>query len=332
MESAGTESPLEEARELLEIALRDLESCKVLYERNTTRESSLLHLEQASEKILKAFIIGVLLSPLKLLIDLAEKLKVREKYSHVHIFLKRHVNMYINPKGLGHEFRGFSEDFLPSLYNEFCIGELPSYIKDVFNALLSIIKSNEERVIKHLMDQGLDSESAREVYNLVISLPSQLPIHDIRQRLCNKSATEGFGKALREIKEGQRPCLKDTNYMVTYVKETVENAYNQVLKTHGELLKMKVGELMEVRRLNQLLPREVLEMSIEQVLRNLVVGTVIFIAAIPFHICIARYYNVVRYEKGKVPKEDIEEVPNAVKTLEQLHEIVRNMLGLMETI
>ncbi len=313
---------------LLKHAEEDLKAAKVLYD-NELMLQSLYHLEQASEKILKAYLIGVLLYPMKLIVDNAESLGTAGKFRDIHGWLKSSIYNNIVPKNLGHAFSGFMKEFLPHLYKGYCSGRLIDYVNATLRAWLPRVRMSKERIIAKLVEQGATKEVAEKVYNLLINVLSQpAPIaigEDIRRKSCEKARSD-FGASLEKLGDEEKPCLQAAALLVEYVEELAEKAYTQVTTEYRGLLGQKIGEVLEAVGLSDILPRDLLEETIEYLLRKFVIGNIVIYTTLPLHFCLLKYYNATRYGEGTVPKEEFEAIPNTIKTLNRLHELTRTLI------
>ncbi len=315
---------------LLKHAKEDLEAAKVLYE-NELMFQSLYHLEQASEKILKAYLIGVMFYPMKLIVDSAESVGTAEKFRDIHNWLKSATYNYMVPKNLGHAFSGFMKEFLPRLYRGYCSGRLVDYINATLKAWLPRVRISKERIVAKLMERGATREIAEKAYDLliyVLSQPAPIAIgEDIQRKSCEKARSD-FGASLEKLREEEKPCLQATTFFVEYVEELAGKAYNQVASEYRGLLGQKIGEVLEAVGLSDILPRDFLEETIEDLLRKLVIGNTVIYAMLPLHFCLLKYYHATRYGEGTVPKEEFEAIPNTIKTLGRIHEITRTLISL----
>lgn len=316
---------------LLKHAEEDLKAAKVLYE-NELMLQSLYHLEQASEKILKAYLIGVLLYPMKLIVDNAESVGTAEKFRDIHSWLKSATYNYMVPKNLGHTFSGFLKEFLPRLYKAYCSGRLVDYVNATLRTWLPRVRRmSKERIVAKFMEQGATREVAEKIYNLLIYVLSQpAPIavgEDIRRKSCEKAKSD-FGASLEKLGKEEEPCLEATTLFVEYVEKLAEKAYNQVVSEYRELLGQKIGEVLEAVGLSNILPKSILEEKIEDFLRNLVIGNIVIYMMLPLHFCLLKYYPATRYGEGTVPKEEFKTIPNTIKTLDHIHEITKTLTSL----
>ncbi len=314
---------------LLKHAKEDLKAAKVLYESELMLQS-LYHLEQASEKILKGYLIGVMLHPMKTIVDSAEGAGTAEKFRDIHNWLKSATYNYIVPKNLGHTFSGFMKEFLPRLYKAYCSERLVDYVNATLRSWLPRVRRmGKERIVAKLMEQGAMRETAEKVYDLliyVLSQPAPITIgDDIRRKSCEKARSD-FGASLEKLREEEKPCLQATSFFVEYVEELAEKAYNQVVSEYRELLGQKIGEVLEAVGLSDILPRDFLEETIENLLRKLIIGNTVISATLPLHFCLLKYYHATRYGEGTVPKEEFEAIPNTIKTLGHIHDITRTLI------
>ena len=132
--------------------------------------------------------------------------------------------------------------------------------------------------------------------------------------------------SLEKLREEDTPCLQATTLFVDYVVELAEEAYNQAISEYREVLDQKIGEVLEVVGLSDIFLKNLLEERIENLLRNLIVGNIVIYMMLPLHFCLLKYYNATRYGGGTVPKEEFENIPNAINTLGRIHEITRTLV------
>ena len=315
---------------LLAHAEEDLKAAKVLYE-NELMLQSVYHLEQASEKILKAYLIGVLIYPMKFAVDVAENVSTAEKFRDVHIWLKRAVYNYLVPKKLGHDFSGFLKDFLPRLYKAYCSGRLIAYVNATLRSLFSRVKMSKEHIIVESMKQGVAREVAEKLYNLIIHVLSQLAPttigEDIRRKFCEKAKLD-FVSPLEKLSKEEKPCLQVTTLFVEYAEEVAERVYNEVISEYGEFLSRKTREVLEAVDLVDILSQRILEETVEGFLRSVTVDRFAVYMMLPLHFCLLKYYHATRYGEGTVPEEEFETIPHTIKTLSHIHGITKNLTSL----
>ncbi|MEM0463045.1 MAG: hypothetical protein QXO02_05820 [Thermofilaceae archaeon] len=69
--------------------------------------------------------------------------------------------------------------------------------------------------------------------------------------------------------------------------------------------------------------------DIEKAVRNLkdiLLGAIMLLSALPLQWCLSRYYGA-RYGDVDVPAEDIEEIPNLIETIRNLHTFAKRLIG-----
>lgn len=318
------------ADRLLKHAEEDLEAAKVLYERGLMLQS-LYHLEQASEKTLKAYLIGIWFYPMKEVVDTAENIGTAEKFRDIHYQLKSAIYNYIVPRNLGHDFSRFLNRFLPWLHEAYCSERLVEYVNVTLKAWLQRVTINKERVIAKLMEQGTTREMAEKVYSLLVYILSQpAPITiggDIRRKSCDKARLD-FGTSLERLKREDRLCLQATTLFIDYVMKLAEEAYNQTILEYREVLDQKIREVLEPLGLSNIFPENFKNFLIKDLLRSLIVGNIVIVMTLPLHFCLFKYYNATRYGEGTVPKEEFENIPNAINTLRHIHRITTTLISL----
>ena len=160
---------------LLDKAREDLEASRILYERGL-KASALNHLEQASEKILKAYFIGYLIDFLRFIYELAEQANAQEFNRDIHRLVKQAVKQYAIPKHLGHDFNAFLNEFLPKLYVGVCGGIFASYFRySIAHSFIPYVSRYRERILATLMEEGLDRVQAEKLPDAVIRIVHQVP-------------------------------------------------------------------------------------------------------------------------------------------------------------
>jgi len=332
------------ANKLLEIAEEDLKAAEVLYV-NELMRPSLYHLEQASEKILKAYLIGVLLYPMKFIVDNAEKVGTAGKFGEVHKTLKQ-ANNYIDPKNFGHDFSGFTKKFLPELFKRYCSKELVDYATATTKAWLNSMGMNKERIIDKLVKQGATREVAEKVYNLFFDILAQEDKkgkdnreEDKKGELCEKAKSE-FGASLEKLKNEEEPCLENTARSIK--DESAEEIYNDFISKYRELLDKdkkdkdkkigeidkKIGEILGATSLNDILSKSFPEEKTGEFLRNFVKSNVLIFMMVPLQFCLSKYYNATRYGEGTVPEKEFEAIPITIEKLNHIYEITRSLISL----
>ncbi|MEL9908249.1 MAG: hypothetical protein QXJ03_02950 [Desulfurococcus sp.] len=300
------------------------------YERGLMLQS-LYHLEQASEKTLKAYLIGIWFYPMKIVVDTAENIGTAGEFRDIHHRLKSAIYNYIVPRNLGHDFSRFLNRFLPWLYKAYCSERLVEYVNATLKAWLQRVIINKERVIAKLMEQGTTREIAEKVYSLLVYIFSQpAPITiggDIRRKSCDKARLD-FGTSLEGLKREDRPCLQATTLFIDYVMKLAEEAYNQAILEYREVLDQKIRkEVLEPLGLSDIFPKNFTNSLIKDLLKSLIVGNIVIVMTLPLHFCLFKYYNATRYGEGTVPKEEFENIPNVIDTLRHIHRITITLIS-----
>ncbi|MEM3974625.1 MAG: hypothetical protein QW320_09685, partial [Ignisphaera sp.] len=264
--------------------------------------------------------------------EIAEKINTSEKFRDVHNLLKR-ISGYVDPRKLGHEFRGFLKDFT-NLFESWCSGRLIDYMNSTLSQIPTSLAKSKERIIEGGVEEGaMPREAAEKLIDLIVSYYSQpVPIvmDDTRKSLC-MDAQSIFGRYLESINTAER-CLELTTQFVEKVEEQAETVYNRVLREYEAslLVTMKIKELLSgLAELAGLipLPKALSEKRLEELLKIIVVDNLDVFMSIPLHICLSRYYNDVRY--GKVQEDELKTLPDVIRLLRNIHEKTENIFSLI---
>jgi len=322
---------------LLDKAKEDLKASKILYEYDL-KAQALNHLEQASEKILKAYFIGYIIDFLVFVYKIAEQAKAYEVYRSIHQLVKQAVRNYSIPKNLGHRFDAFLNKFMPKLYESVCGGEFADYYEySVKNGLIPYIKKKRKIIIEAFMEEGLTREQSEKLLDIAIEYMMQAPgilrSEKTRSSLCNSDNVKNFGYSLEELRKSKEPCLKAALQFYDFVSKTIKRYFRE------EMLKNKtmIEDLEKAKRaLNQLAEYteiglfEKYAKNIDSFLYNIVRGNMLVYMILPLHYCLVKYYEATRYPDKRVSEEILEkeynEIPNAIKTLEEVHDIVKKLV------
>jgi len=325
-------SRVELARRFLERALEDMRASEVLFN-DCLKFSALQHLEQASEKILKAYFIGFLINSLESIYQIAELAGASKAYRSIHQLIARAVHHYSIPKHFGHELTRFLNDLLPKLYEGYCGGEFAKYVDySIKRFLIPLINERKQLFIEKLVNAGLARDRAEKVLEIIVNLLTQMPgiIRDgeLKKGLCSKQAENviGFIDALEEIKESGKPCLHATVMLFRFVNEHLTKYIDEKMRdpeilTVIEYAKKLLSEVSEVA--NQLgikLPFK--EVKLDELL-NYIRGNMVILMALPLHSCLVKYYEPSRFPEKDIPEEEFKAIPDALSTIKEIYNIVK---------
>jgi len=168
------------AKGFLDKASEDIKAAEILYRENL-KDLAIFHLEQASEKILKAYVIGFLLKALKsflIIYEFTEKAgalqeKIPDNYKRLQQRTKDVINQLAYPKKLRHNLIEFLDKQLKDLYENMCKEGLEEYLKFLGNAFVTALYKQKQKLIEKLLNEGLTPEQAESEVNSDINSVSQ---------------------------------------------------------------------------------------------------------------------------------------------------------------
>jgi len=299
---------MSKVNKLLDLARDDIRASEILYKEKII-PLSFFCLEQASEKILKAYFMSYFVFPLKSVVEIAEKVGTNNKFRKLHSKLKK-VNNFIQPKSYGHEITPFFDNFISDLYNAYCRGTFNMYVENT----LRKATETKEQVLEKMMNKGYTRDEAERTYQLINALLPLLPLLSsdiIRKQSCNKEKFMGSLKQLRKIKH---PCLKIA------IQPFLE--YEQKLSDYKDMLDKKIDEFMEIINVD-IIPEQY-KITVKDALKIFLDSAIMFML-IPLHLCLREYYNA-RYGDVEIPEEEIEAVPLVIEKIKHAHEIVNEII------
>lgn len=321
---------------LLDKAWEDLRASRILYD-NGLKALALNHLEQASEKILKAYFLGYIIDFLVFLYRIPERAGAYNVYRSMHQLVKHAVRNYSIPKNLGHRFDAFLNKFMPKLYESMCGGEFADYYEySVKNGLIPYIEKHRGAVIGILVEEGLTREQAGKLVDVAIEYLKQAPgtlrSDKTRSSLCKNDNARKFGRSLEELRRSKEPCLKATLQFYEFVSETVERYFREEVMKNKTLIE----DLEKARRaLKQLAEYTEIDLfekygeNIDTFTYSVVRGNILVYMILPLHYCLVKYYEATRYPDKEIPEEVLEkeysEIPDAITVLEEVHSIVKEL-------
>jgi len=328
-------SRAELARRFLERALEDIKASEVLFN-DGLKFSTLQHLEQASEKILKAYFIGFLINSLEFVYQIAERAGASKVYRSIHQLIARAVHHYSVPKHFGHELTGFLNDLLPKLYEGYCGGEFAKYVDySIKRILIPFISERKQSFIEKLVNAGLTRDRAEKVLEIIVDLLTQIPgvIRDseLQKDLCSKRVEDviGFIDALEKIKESEKSCLHATVMLFRLINEHLAKYINEKIRDPEtlsaiEYAKKLLSEMSEVANLLGIkLPFK--EVKLDELL-NYIRGNMVILMALPLHSCLVKYYEPSRFPEKDIPEEEFKAIPDALSTIKEIYNIVKYVI------
>jgi len=318
------------AKGFLGKALEDIRASEILYRENL-KDLAIFHLEQASEKILKAYIINILGVPLKYLLGIYEFAKgtgafpaqIPDNYKESHQKIKDIINELTNPKKLGHDLAKFLDKELRDLY---CKAGFEEYLEFLGNGLVNALYKQKQKLIEELLNEGLDPEQAESEVNSSINFISQffeLLSTSIRtsnsiNALCKEEASSSLNneESSKGTEKSLEPCIhrevETYKSIITKFRVLIDNALKkkpQVSQSANNILTSSTASNYE----------------------NLIAFEYFYniIATFPMftlHLCLYKYYNISRYPEGEIPEEEYEAIPGAIELLKEVHKTVERMI------
>ena len=319
------------AKGLLDKALEDIKASEVLYHENL-KGLAIFHLEQASEKILKAYFIGYLRKSYKYFFEMYEfaertgafPVKIPDKYERVHQKIKGIIKQLTNPKNLGHDFAGFLDKQLKDLSKSICEVGFEGYLEFLANGFIAALYKQKQKFIKRLLDKGLNSEQAENKINSSIYILSQLfqqlitsiKTYNFTSSMCSNevSSSTDIEEASKEIGESQEPCIH----------ENVE-IYKSITKDYRDYLEKLLKENLKAMQTTNNIITSSIDSSNENLKTFIEIfyyDTVVPIFLLLLHLCLYKYYNISRYPEGEIPEEEYEAIPEALELLKEVHKTV----------
>lgn len=323
---------------LLDKAWEDLKASRILYEYGL-KAQALSHLEQASEKILKAYFIGYIVDFLAFIYKVAERASAYERYRGMHQLVKQGVKDYSVPKKLGHRFNAFLNKFLPNLYESMCGGEFADYYEySIRHGLIPHVEEHRNKIINILMDEGLNREQAEKLLDIaleyLLQAPGTLRDSETREKICKSSGAKKFGHSLEELRRSKEPCLKATVQFYEIVLGAIEEYFEKEMMKNKAIVEDMEKAKKAFRRLAEYTNISLFEKygeNIDEFLHTIIQENMVVYMILPMHFCLVKYYEASRYPDQEITEDVLEKeyevIPEAIKILEEVHGIVKELVS-----
>jgi len=335
------------ARALLEKALEDLEATEVLYyySKKDLKELAIYHLEQASEKIIKAFFIGFIIDGLSYILhayDIAERagsisINSLSRYEELHQLIKNTVDGFKDPKRYGHNLK-LLDELLKQVHKEFCSGDFGGYLELVFiKGFIPALHAQKQKVVEELVSKGLSIEQSEDLFNFIIgSLTSFFKQYiafikspDFESKVCG----DRFGrldvvkKASEKIKKSLEPCIHTSVEVSKSIDKIVKSILEKTLEGSPEAVQAFEKAEISLRDITSQIGLPTLGKSdLKTFIVNLLRGIVLVTSILPLHFCLLKYHEVSRYSKGGIPAEEHQAVPEAIELLKEVYGVVEHLI------
>ena len=304
---------------LLNEALEDIEDARILYETRKSKQV-MFFLDQASEKILKAYFIGFIIDFLQFIYRVAEEARAYERFRSMHQLVKEAITKFAIPKHLGHDFDKFLNKFLPKIYEGLYGGEFGSYVNySIKKGLIPHLKEKRSKIINKLIKEGLKQEQAESLYNFMVELltyfPGILIDESTRKNICKDINLKGFADIRKPLKDTKEPCLSDTIEFYNLVEKSLDELYKKIERENKENLANIAKVLSDLVNILDLFELRELIKKLEKVLYEYIKGNIVIYMSLPLHYCLCRYYEVSRYPEGEIPDQEFEVIPQVLEVL-----------------
>jgi len=340
---------LSEAEELARAFLRkawdDLKAARIL-DREGLKDLAIYHLEQASEKILKAFFIGFLIDCLGFLTQICDVARrtgiipanLLSKYRKLHNLISSIVKQYRHPRMFGHDFTEFLDEWLRKLYQELCYGDFGGYLELVLlKGFIPLLNKRKQRILDELVSEGLSAEQAENVLNFVISSLTEFFKHhvtfikslDFRVKICSgKSGELGSVKeVLEKIEESREPCIHAGVELCRIVDEKFRSILGETLEKNHEVVEAFEKAEKTLREIaTQIGPSTLEQGDLKTFMINLLRGIMLLAPLLTLHFCLYKYHKSSRYPEGAIPVEEYKAIPETIELLEKVHELVEHLI------
>ena len=322
-------------KELLDKALKDIKASEILYRENL-KDLAIFHLEQASEKILKAYFIGYQRKPLRYLLEMYEVAEttgtisaiIPNKYKSLHQTIKDIIKQLADPKNLGHDLAGFLDKKLRNLYEDICKVDFEGYLKFLLNGFIAALHILKPKFINGLRNKGINVKQAENEVNSSISFVAQLfnqlityiENSNLKNIICNEEVRESISikELSKEIKENSEPCIYDSVEIYKSIDKEIRDLLEKSLRDENETIAKITSSIIMYFRDNN---TENSKTYIESLLYEVV--SPIFV--LPLHLCLYKYYDISRYPGGKIPGEEYKIIPETIELLKEVHKTVEHV-------
>lgn len=327
---------IELAKGLLEYAKEDLESAGILYKENKLR-SAMYHLEQASEKILKANLLAYFVL-LRLMFKVTEMgyspARFPARFKKIRQHIEQGVKNYSNPRNLGHDFDKFLNKFLPGQYELICGEEFKQFVEssiNIKNRLIGDLKNKQNKIISKLQQEEYSNELLVEIFNATVELLSSYFLifldEDVRKRICGFKKKIKPGKALKEILKSNELCLESTVDFFNYTNKAIDKAYLKIESEKKESIEKITRWIYELSNTYGISELKKFAEEMDQFVYGITKGVLTPYMMLPLHHCLLRYYNPSRYPEGEIPEEEFASLPRVIEVLKELHKIVSDLVS-----
>jgi len=315
--------PQKLAKGFLDKALEDIRASEILYRENL-QDLAIFHLEQASEKILKAYAISFLSAEGSVVISI----NVPNKYEKIHKRIKEIISQLHKPKNLNHDIINFLNKKFGNLYYDMCKADFEGYLEFLLNSSVTALNKQKSMLKRWFLSKGLNEEQAENGANSFISFNSQIinqlityiKNSNLKNNICEEKVKKLIPseKLLNEIMESSEPCLY--NKLGTYQSITKElrDLIKKAIDSNPKVIEV-IGDIFMSPKL---IDDENLKTLIQDLLYNIV--SPIFLPLL--HICLNKYYSISRYPEGKIPEEEYKAVPETIELLKKVHKSVEDLI------
>ena len=281
------------AKGFLDKALKDIKASEILYRENL-QDLAIFHLEQVSEKILKAYFI---VTQRESLTALLEKYKAAEENGNDP--LKELAKLLNDPKSLRHDLVKFLNNEVKLLPEKICKEGINSYLEGLLKHYTTIPSNLSEQLI---------------VYTKT----------DLKNAVCNEEAMKptDIQGLYKKIKESQEPVI---HYGIEIYRSYSEKIKDFLNNKYWE----QVSNIMQLMNKFTFYNNNYINIKKEDLktmLENLFYGVILPILIVPLHLFLSKYYNVSRYPEGNIPEEEYETIPDVIEILKEVHKYVEDII------
>ena len=316
------------ALKFLDYAYEDLESARILLSHNI-RRNALLLTQQALEKALKAYYLGVFIN----LFDLLKTLERNYEKKLIPRFRKemefnKSIRQLSKPKSIGHELRPMIKrlDELLKAFGGVHESELnlQGYIATLIRYLSKKLRS--KRCLHLLIKKGISESDARRVIDAACMF-----INEAADLMVKFRIKPYEGATLHEVlsqikgmgtKEGKLvPCIKFTSMLYYNQINALNKLYSEVLSKNVDMDKL----LNIVNKVHNI-PKETIVSLSMKVIKSVIECN----AVLALFTCLYRYFEPCRYPDKPPPlEEDLNSLEEALKITEH---IIHSLKELFEVI
>lgn len=310
------------ARGLLDKADEDLELTRLIVGRRDLRGLVLFHLEQASEKILKAYFLGTIVGTMEFLYRLS-KGEDRNRFPRPYRLIVRAVREYSKPKSLGHDFTGFLDKYLPALYREFCYGKFRDYIVFLFrHRLVRELEENKGKLLSDLVKEGLPMDEAQMLIDGFIRFSKS----EVSKILGDVKCIERISRPIIDTEKIKTPCIGYSVRFYYLSKKLLKKAHDEAIRHCGDQIERVRRNIIEISQKSSWFKEYLNEEVFMNIINMIVPYSMYIFLILPLHFCLLKYYEVSRYPEGVIPEEDLENTKDAIPVLEEVISFVKEII------